>query len=103
MQEQPEFRNLLAALAADLQSVGIAWQIGVKQPRPVALLKQFGESGIDLELYVWIGDPESGTANLRSDLYLSLWKQFRAHRIDIPFPQREVRIVQGALPAAPPA
>jgi small-conductance mechanosensitive channel len=91
-------------VALDLmRTVAEAHPRAVKQPRPVALLKQFGESGIDLELYVWICDPESGTANLRSDLYLSLWKQFRAHRIDIPFPQREVRIVQGALPAAPPA
>jgi small-conductance mechanosensitive channel len=65
-----------------------------RQPAPVALLKQFGESGIDLELYVWIADPEAGTASLRSDLYLDLWKAFRAHGIAIPFPQREVRILQ---------
>jgi len=70
-----------------------------KQPPPVALLKQFGESGIDLELYVWIADPEAGTANLRSDLYLDLWRAFREHGIAIPFPQREVRLLQGP-PAA---
>jgi len=69
------------------------------QPQPLALLKQFGESGIDLELYVWISDPEAGTANLRSDLYLDLWKAFRAHGIGIPFPQREVRILQEPPPA----
>jgi small-conductance mechanosensitive channel len=64
------------------------------QPSPVALLKQFGESGIDLELYVWISDPKAGTGNLRSDLYLDLWKAFRENGISIPFPQREVRILQ---------
>lgn len=72
----------------------------LKQPAAVALLKQFGESGVDLELYAWIGDPENGTGNLRSDLYLDLWKAFRAHAIDIPLPQREVRILP-APPAAP--
>ena len=70
----------------------------LKEPAAVALLKQFGESGVDLELYVWIGDPENGTGNLRSDLYLDLWKAFRAHAIDIPFPQREVRILPGHRP-----
>jgi len=69
-----------------------------KQPQPVALLKQFGESGIDLELYVWITDPEVGTGGLRSDLYLDLWKSFPAHGISIPYPQREVRILKDGPP-----
>jgi small-conductance mechanosensitive channel len=66
-------------------------------PAPAALLKQFGESGIDLELYCWIKDPEAGRGNLKSELYLVIWKAFRANAIEIPFPQREVRIL-GQLP-----
>jgi small-conductance mechanosensitive channel len=72
----------------------------LKDPAPAVVLKQFGESGVDLEMYVWIMDPESGRANLRSDLYLQIWRAFRANAIEIPFPQREVRIL-GAPPAAP--
>ena len=74
----------------------------LKQPAAAALLKQFGASGIDLELYAWIGDPQNGTGNLRSELYLDLWKTFRAHGIEIPFPQLEVRILDRP-PAAPAA
>lgn len=67
----------------------------VKEPAPVAFVKNFGESGIDLELMVWITDPEAGRANLRSDLSLEIYDAFRAKGIDIPFPQREVRVLGG--------
>lgn len=70
----------------------------MRAPLPTALLGRFGESGVDLELYCWIGDPEAGRGNLKSDLYLAIWKAFRAHAIEIPYPQREVRIL-GAPPA----
>ena len=69
----------------------------LKNPPPAAVLKNFGESGVDLELVVWIGDPELGRATLRSDLGLAIVAAFREKGIEIPFPQREVRIV---VPAA---
>jgi small-conductance mechanosensitive channel len=64
-------------------------------PAPLALLKAFADSGIDLELYAWIKDPEAGKGNLRSDLNRALWKSFAANGIAIPFPQREIRIIDG--------
>ena len=66
----------------------------LRNPAPAALLKGFADSGIDLELYVWVGDPEAGTGNLRSDIYRAIWKSFNAHNIAIPFPQRDVRILR---------
>jgi small-conductance mechanosensitive channel len=69
----------------------------LKEPKPGVILKQFGESGIDLELYLWISDPEAGRGNLRSDVYLDLWRTFKAEGIEIPFPQRDVRIL-GPIP-----
>jgi small-conductance mechanosensitive channel len=68
----------------------------LRDPEPVALLKGFGDSGINLELYVWVADPEAGTGNLRSDLYRVVWKSFNANGISIPYPQREVRILGSA-------
>jgi small-conductance mechanosensitive channel len=65
----------------------------LRDPAPAAVLKAFGDSGIDLALYVWIADPESGKWNLQSDIYLALWKSFNANGIQIPYPQREVRIL----------
>ncbi len=53
----------------------------------------FGENGIDLNLAFWITDPEEGYANLQSDLYLEIWRQFKQHAVIVPYPQREVRMV----------
>jgi small-conductance mechanosensitive channel len=69
---------------------------------PAALVVRFAESGVDLELGVWINDPENGQGNLRSALNLAIWRSFRANGIDIPFPQREVRIVGGPAHAGVP-
>ena len=79
----------------------------LRDPAPVAILTAFADSGIDLELYTWIEDPEAGKGNLRSDINLALWKSFSAHGIAIPYPQREIRILDGdgkldATPKQPP-
>ncbi len=66
----------------------------LRNPAPGALLKGFADSGVDLELYVWVADPETGTGNLRSDMYRAIWKSFNASNIAIPFPQREIRILR---------
>jgi small-conductance mechanosensitive channel len=65
-------------------------------PEPTVQIKGFGESGIDLMLTVWIPDPEEGSAALQSELYLEIWQAFKAHQIVIPYPQREVRILNAS-------
>ena len=67
----------------------------LKDPPPTALLTAFGDNGINLELLVWIEDPERGRLNLNSDLNLALYKAFGANNIEIPYPQRDIRIVGG--------
>jgi small-conductance mechanosensitive channel len=67
----------------------------LRDPAPAVVLKGFGDNGIDLVLYVWILDPESGKGNLQSEIYLALWKSFNANGIQIPYPQREIRILDG--------
>lgn len=62
-------------------------------PAPAVLVKGFGENGIDLNLTVWIPDPEEGSASLQSSIYLEIWREFQKHSISIPFPQREIRIL----------
>lgn len=61
-------------------------------PEPVSRLLRFGDNGIELELRIWIEDPENGTANVCSDINLAFWKRFKQHNITIPFPQRDVYI-----------
>jgi small-conductance mechanosensitive channel len=65
-------------------------------PPPKAFLLRFADSGIDVELGVWIGDPESGVLGIRSELYLDIWRAFQEAGIEIPYPQREVRILPDA-------
>ncbi|WP_153111347.1 mechanosensitive ion channel family protein [Propionivibrio limicola] len=62
-------------------------------PEPGVLLTEFADSGINLELGLWVADPEVGTGGVRSDVSLAIWKSFKENGIEIPFPQREVRIL----------
>ncbi len=60
---------------------------------PLVNVLGFADNGINLELAVWINDPENGQGNLKSSLNVTIWKVFQANGIKIPFPQREVRIL----------
>lgn len=64
-------------------------------PAPATRLMAFGDSGIELELRVWIQDPEAGLANVRSDINLAIWRAFKAAGIVIPYPQRDLHIRSG--------
>lgn len=64
----------------------------LQDPEPVVRLMSFGESGIDLQLQVWVNDPENGFANVKSDINLAIWRAFKAAGITIPYPQRDLHI-----------
>jgi small-conductance mechanosensitive channel len=64
----------------------------LRTPPPVCHLIGFGDSSVDLELRVWIDDPQSGVVNVKSDILLGIWERFRDKGIEIPFPQRDVTI-----------
>ena len=66
----------------------------LKNPAAKCLLIGFGDSSIDLQIRFWINDANEGVANVRSQVLLEIWKAFREHKIDIPFPQREITIKQ---------
>ncbi len=68
-------------------------------PETKVFLKSFGDNGIDLEMGVWIIDPEEGQLNLRSDINLEIWRKFQEAGIEIPYPQRDVRIISGQSPS----
>jgi small-conductance mechanosensitive channel len=69
------------------------------EPPPRVLLKGFGESGIDLDLAVWMDTPEDGELALRSDLNWAMWQAFQREGIEIPYPRRVVQL----LPSTPTA
>ena len=62
------------------------------EPAPQASIVDFADNGIALELGCWIADPQEGTTALRSDVNLAFWKAFKGAGIEIPGPQRNVRI-----------
>jgi small-conductance mechanosensitive channel len=62
-------------------------------PEPGAFVTAFGADGIDLEVGFWIRDPEEGTLAVRSEIARMVLRRFAAEGIEIPFPQRDVRIV----------
>lgn len=66
---------------------------------PKVRLDSFGDNGINLELVVWISDPEAGEPNLRSDLNWAIWEAFTRENIEIPFPQRVIHLPEKSLAA----
>jgi small-conductance mechanosensitive channel len=90
------------AYGSDLeQAMAIMIEAAMAQPRVLAdprakaFVMAFADSGINLELGFWVGDPEEGVQQLRSDINLSIWRGFQVAGIQIPFPQREVRVIGG--------
>ncbi len=75
------------------------------EPAPAAFLTGLAADGVDLEVGFWIRDPEEGTLAVRSEITRLVLRRFAEAGIEIPFPQREVRIVANAAaePGAPKA
>lgn len=64
----------------------------LKDPKPACLLKDFGESSVDLEMRFWIDDPMNGRANVISEVLTRVWEKFHANDIEIPYPQRDLHL-----------
>lgn len=67
----------------------------LKDPAPRAVITAFADSSVNLAVSFWIDDPDNGTGNVRGEVLLAIWDAFKAASVDIPFPQREVRVVGG--------
>ena len=50
----------------------------------------FGENGLDLELRMWIQDPQNGVRNVASEVLLKMWHDFKDQGIQLPYPQRVI-------------
>ena len=85
-QDDPE-----QAMAVLAQAAQVSPRV-LQQPPPAPRLMGFGDSGIDLELRVWIRDPQQGINNVRSELNVAIWKGFRDAGITIPYPQQDLHV-----------
>ncbi|MBD3679096.1 MAG: mechanosensitive ion channel [Rhodobacteraceae bacterium] len=60
---------------------------------PVCHIVGFGDSAVDYILRFWIRDPTGGLTNIRGNVYLALWDAFKENGVSLPFPQREVTLL----------
>jgi small-conductance mechanosensitive channel len=89
---------VMAALTETVQAVPRV----LADPGPAMRLTNFAADGLELTAFFWIGDPENGQANVRSDVNLAILRRLNELGVDIPFPQRVLRVQSdAALPAAP--
>lgn len=86
----PRARELCLQAADEVERV-------LKDPKPVCLIKDFGESSVDLEIRFWINDPMNGRANVTSEILTLVWEKFHANDIEIPYPQRDLHLRSSAL------
>ncbi len=66
----------------------------LKEPAPVVGVLALADSSINLSIRPWAAVVDFGTAS--RELYKTIVEEFRANRIEIPFPHREVRLLNNA-------
>lgn len=71
------------------------------EPVPSAFLVAFADSGIEYEVAVNIADPQNGKLGVQSAMNRAIWRTFHEHGVSIPYPQRELRVLNPAPGAAP--
>ncbi len=63
------------------------------EERPDCEIDSFGDSGINMFVEFWMIGVDDGKNRVGGDLMLIIFETLREHGIEIPFPQREVRIL----------
>lgn len=65
----------------------------LKDPKPFVILNEFGDNALDLKLAITLNNSFKAE-RLKSRVRFKIYEVFKAHKIDIPFPQRTVWINQ---------
>jgi small conductance mechanosensitive channel len=61
---------------------------------PIIGVRLLADSSISIAVKPWVGVPDYGAAG--AEINKSILEAFREHGIEIPYPQREVRLLQDA-------
>lgn len=61
--------------------------------RPDCEIDSFGDSGVNMFVEFWMEGVDDGQNRVGGDLLLLVFETLREHDIEIPFPQREVRVI----------
>lgn len=76
-----------------MSAIAVRHERVLKDPQPQVFVTAFADSGINLEMTVWISDPEAGVMALRSQLNLTIWREFKQNNIEIPYPRQDIHIL----------
>ncbi len=68
-----------------------------KEERPDCEIDSFGDSGINMFVEFWMEGIDDGKNRVGGDLLLLILETLQAHGVEIPFPQREVRVLNDTL------
>jgi len=72
----------------------------LKDPAPATRLLGFGDSSVNYELRVWTDSLYHRPNMLLSQVNREIWRSFKRHGVSIPYPQRDVHIIEKKAPAA---
>jgi small-conductance mechanosensitive channel len=72
-------------------AASVPWVL--KEPEPKVVVRNFGDSSIDLQLRVWIDDARKRMDTI-SHITDKLKDAFEQNGIEIPFPRRDITIIQ---------
>jgi len=77
-------KEIMYNIAVDSENVS-------NDPNPRVRFRNFGESGLNLQLLAWIEKPEK-RGSVIDELSTNIYNAFNEEKIEIPFPQRTVHI-----------
>jgi small-conductance mechanosensitive channel len=84
--ENPEnIKKVLLEVAAENEGI-------LKEPKPDVLFSDFGESYLEFNLRVWTREYINRPGVLKSQLYYAIFKKFKEHNVEIPYPHRDILI-----------
>ena len=65
--------------------------------KPECEIKGFGDNGVKFAVKFWVNGIDDGKNSFSSDVHFAIWDALKAAKIDMPFPTRNVRIVENEL------
>ena len=66
----------------------------LKNPAPDVIFNEFADSSLNFSLRVWTQKHITTPQVLKSKLYFQIFKVFKENGIEIPFPQRDVHLIE---------
>ena len=91
----PLVRDLVADHPQVLSGPGCA-----SAEQPDAEIAHFGDSGIEILVEFWMVGIDDGENHVCADLHLAIWRALKDHGFNMPFPQREIRVLNSSAGGA---